>query len=80
MSDIQTNLLKSMCTGLGEGNSNIDKLARKLLVALPAPEMDELKKEVVDQLTQLVSAGQLQIITTGWELGNEFFYICSKKI
>lgn len=80
MSDIQTNLLKSMCTGLGEGNSNIDKLASKLIVDFPEKEMGELKKEVVDQLTQMVSSGQLQIITTGWELGNEFFYICSKKI
>ena len=31
MSDIPTNLLKSMCTGLGEGNSNIDKLTNKLI-------------------------------------------------
>ena len=45
MSDIRTNLLKSMCTGLGEGNSNIDKLASKLIVDFPEKEMGEFKKE-----------------------------------
>jgi hypothetical protein len=80
MSDIQTNLLKSMCTGLGEGNSNIDKLTNKLIADFPEKEPGELKKEILEQLTEMVSSGQLQIVTTGWEIGKEFFYICSKRL
>lgn len=80
MSDIQTILLKSMCTGLGEGNTNIDKLADILKAENPEKEKSELKKQVLDEIKEMVSSGQLQIITTGWEIGNEFFYICSKKL
>lgn len=80
MSDIQTILLKSMCTGLGEGNTNIDKLADILQAENPEKEKSELKKQVLDEIKEMVSSGQLQIITTGWEIGNEFFYICSKKL
>ncbi len=80
MSDIQTILLKSMCAGVGEGNSNIEKLASRLKVEFPEKEISELKKDVLDELKELVASGQLQIITTGWEIGNEFFYICSKRL
>lgn len=80
MSDIQTILLKLMCTGLGEGNTNIDKLADILKAENPEKEKSELKKQVLDEIKEMVSSGQLQIITTGWEIGNEFFYICSKKL
>ena len=80
MSDIQTSLLKSMCTGLGEGNSNIDALASKIKEDFPDIDKAELKGEILDELKGMVSSGQLQIITTGWEFGNEFFYICSKKL
>ena len=75
MSDIQTSLLKSMCTGLGEGNSNIDTLATKLMEEFPDKVKTELKREILDELHEMVSTGQLQIITTGWEFGSEFFYI-----
>lgn len=80
MSDIQTSLLKSMCTGLGEGNSNIDTLANKLKTDFPDKDKAELKADILDELKEMVSSGQLQIITTGWEIGNEFFYICSKRL
>jgi hypothetical protein len=69
-----------MCTGLGEGNSNIDKLTNKLIADFPEKEPGELKKEILEQLTEMVSSGQLQIVTTGWEIGKEFFYICSKRL
>jgi len=80
MSDIQSDLLKSMCTGLGEGNSNIDKLTNQLIIDFPEKEINELKKEVVVELTDMVASGQMQIITNGWEIGKEFFYICSKRL
>lgn len=80
MNDIESLILKSLCTGLGEGNSNIDKLTKHLSEQFPGKDAKELKKEIIDKLGELVASGQMQIITNGWEIGYEFFYICSKRL
>lgn len=80
MNDIENDLLKIMCTGLGEGNSNIGKLSSQLAASYPERAIDDIKKEIVEVLRELVASGQMQIITNGWEIGYEFFYICSKRL
>jgi len=80
MADLQSLLLKYMCTGLGEGNTNIDKLANQFIEDSPDKNKTELKLKILEEIKELVSSGQMQIVTTGWEIGNEFLYICSKKL
>ena len=80
MNDVESLILKSLCTGLGEGNSNIDKLTKQLTEYFPERDTKELKKEIIEKLGEMVSSGQMQIITNGWEIGYEFFYICSKRL
>jgi len=80
MNDIESLILKSLCTGLGEGNSNIDKLTKQLTEQFPEKDVKELKKVIIENLGELVDSGQIQIITNGWEIGYEFFYICSKRL
>jgi len=80
MNDIESLILKSLCTGLGEGNSNIDKLTKQLTEQFPEKDAKDLKKEIIENLGELVDSGQIQIITNGWEIGYEFFYICSKRL
>ena len=80
MNDIESLILKLLCTGLGEGNSNIDKLTKQLTGQFPEKDVKELKKVIIENLGELVDSGQIQIITNGWEIGYEFFYICSKRL
>ena len=80
MSSIIPELLTSLCTGLGEGNTNTDKLTKQILLLNPGIDYNTAKIRVVEALRELKEAGQIQIITTGWELGQEFFYICTKRL
>lgn len=80
MSDLISELLTSLCTGLGEGNTNTDKLTKQILLLNPGMDYNATKIRVVEALRELKGTGQIQIITTGWELGQEFFYICAKRL
>ena len=80
MNNIESMILKNLCTGLGEGNTNVEKLVNRLSENFPDMELKDLKKEIIENLRRLVATGQLQIITTGWDIGYEFFYICSKRL
>jgi hypothetical protein len=78
MKDLTSELLTFLCTGLGEGNINTDKLTKQIILLNPSMDYNATKILIVEALRELKEAGQIQIITTGWELGEEFFYICTK--
>jgi hypothetical protein len=80
MSDLASQLLKALCAGLGEGNTNTDKLTNLILESNPQGDYNRTKSEIVQCLKKLKESGQIQIVTTGWELGQEFFYICAKRL
>ena len=80
MSELASQLLKTLCTGLGEGNTNTEKLTNKILEMDHQREFNSTKIEIVQCLKDLKESGEIQIITTGWELGQEFFYICAKRL
>ena len=80
MSNLISELLTSLCTGLGEGNTNTDKLTKQVLLLNPGMDYNTTKIRVIEALRELKETGQIQIITTGWELGQEFFYICAKRL
>jgi len=80
MSDIMSEMLTLLCTGLGEGNTNTDKLTKQLVLSNPDRDYNKTKLEVLDAIKELKDSGQIQIITVGWELGQEFFYICSNRL
>lgn len=80
MPDLESYLLEKLCTGLGEGNTNTEKLTRMVLESDPNRDYNSAKIEIVECLKELNESGRIQIITTGWELGQEFFYICAKRL
>ena len=80
MIHLVSELVKFLCTGLGEGNTNTEKLTRQLLLANPDWDYNQTKIEVVEALRELKDSGQIQIITVGWELGREFFFICTNRL
>jgi hypothetical protein len=80
MSDLASQLLKTLCTGLGEGNTNTEKLTNMILESDPQRDYNSTKIEIVQCLKELKASGRIQIITHGWELGQEFFYICAKRL
>ncbi|MGH7807043.1 MAG: hypothetical protein ACRENT_03030 [Thermodesulfobacteriota bacterium] len=80
MSDLVSELVRFLCTGLGEGNTNTDKLTKYMVLSDPGRDYNQAKIEIVEALRELKDSGQIQIITTGWELGQEFFYICANRL
>jgi hypothetical protein len=80
MSDLVSELVRFLCTGLGEGNTNTDKLTKQMVLSNPDRDYNQTKIEVVEALRELNQSGKIQIITTGWELGQEFFYICTNRL
>ena len=80
MSDLVSELVRFLCTGLGEGNTNTDKLTKYMVLSDPGRDYNQTKIEIVEALRELKHSGQIQIITTGWELGQEFFYICANRL
>ncbi len=80
MSDLISEFLTALCTGLGEGNTNTDKLIRQILLSNPERDYNRTKIEVIETLRKLKETGQIQIITMGWEFGEEFFYICARRL
>jgi hypothetical protein len=80
MDDLVSELLKILCTGLGQGNTNTEKLTKQILTLNPDRDFNQTKVEVVEALTELRDSGQIQIVTIGWELGQEFLFVCSKRL
>ncbi len=80
MSDLQSEILMLLCKGWDQGNSNTETITKKLMEANPDLEYIDTKIKVVEALTQLRDRGELQIATINWELGDEFFYICTNRI
>lgn len=80
MNDMQSQLLGILCTGLGEGNSNTEKLTKQILAENPDKDFNQTKMEVIETLRELKESGQIQIMTIGWELGQEFLYVCSRRL
>ena len=80
MKDLIPKLLPLLCTGLGEGNTNTDKLTKQILLSEPDRDYNQTKIEIVEALREFKDSGQIQIITIGWELGEEFFYICARRL
>ena len=80
MSDIHTEILHILCKGWDQGNSNTDTITKKLVDAKPERDYDQTKANVVQSLKELQDSGELQIMTMNWELGEEFFYVCTNRI
>ena len=80
MTDLISKLLTFLCTGLGEGNTSTDKLTKQILLTDLDRDYNQTKIEIVETLRELKDSGQIQIITIGWELGEEFFYICARRL
>ena len=80
MNELPSELLKFLCTGVGQGHTNTDKLTKQMLLANPGGDYNRTKVEVVEALKELEESGQIQIVTVGWELGQEFLYICTNRL
>jgi hypothetical protein len=80
MNDLQSEILMILCKGWDQGNSNTDAITNRLLEANPELGYIETKINVVEALKELRDRGELQIVTMNWELGEEFFYICTNRI
>jgi hypothetical protein len=80
MNNLLPELLKFLCTGVGQGHTNTDKLTKQMLLANPDGDYNRTKVEVVEALRELKESGQVQIVTVGWELGQEFLYICTNRL
>lgn len=80
MNDLGEKILKILCRGAGQGNSNTDKLARAIMESNPELDYNQTKIEVVETLRELADRGEIQIMTVNWELGEEFLYVCTNII
>lgn len=80
MNDLRSELLRILCTGLGEGNTNTEKLTRRILAENSDMDPGRTKAEIIETLRELKDEGEIQIVTMGWELGQEFLFICSRRL
>ena len=80
MSDLHSEILILLCKGWDQGNSNTDTVTKRLLEADPGRDYNETKANVVQTLRELQESGAIQIMTMNWELGEEFFYVCTNRI
>lgn len=80
MSELQSEILMLLCKGWDQGNSNTDTITNRLIEANPERAYIETKINVVEALKELRDRGELQIMTMNWELGEEFFYVCTNRI
>jgi len=72
--------MKKVCPLLNKGNSNTDKLTKEVFKSNPDKDYNETKAEIVECLRELKASGQIQILTISWELGQEFLFVCSKRL
>ena len=75
MDNLETELIKILCSGSGQGNTNTNKLTEKILESNPDLEYNKAKIEIVETLRELNDSGEIRIMTLNWELGEEFLYI-----
>ncbi|MCZ6791450.1 MAG: hypothetical protein O7C70_06605 [Candidatus Dadabacteria bacterium] len=75
MNKLETDLLKILCSGSGQGNTNTNKLTEKILESNPDLEYNKAKIEIVETLRELNDSGEIRIMTLNWELGEEFLYL-----
>lgn len=75
MNKLETDLLKILCSGPGQGNTNTNKLTEKILESNPDLEYNKAKIEIVETLRELNDSGEIRIMTLNWELGEEFLYL-----
>lgn len=80
MNDLRSELLRILCTGLGEGNTNTEKLTRRILAENSDMDPGRTKAGIIETLRELKDEGEIQIVTMGWELGQEFLFICSRRL
>ncbi len=80
MNELESELLKYMCKGTGQGNSNTEKLTQRVLESRPGLDYIETKLRVVETLKDLRDKGHIQIVTMNWELGDEFLFICTNIV
>lgn len=80
MYNLNSDILKFLCTGLGEGNSNTTKITKHVVEIHPELEFNEAKIRVVESLKELINNGELQIMTIKWEFGEEFLYVCTNRL
>lgn len=75
MENLAEELLKILKTNVGQGNSNTTKLAEKIVESHPDLDFNRTKIEIVEALRELSDNGRIQILTSNWELGDEFLYL-----
>lgn len=75
MENLAEELLVILKTDVGQGNSNTTKLAEKIIESHPDVDFNRIKIEIVEALRELSDNGRIQILTTNWELGDEFLYL-----
>ena len=75
MNKLETDLLKILCSGSGQGNTNTNKLTEKIIESNSELEYNKTKIEIVETLRELNDSGEIRIMTLNWELGEEFLYL-----
>ena len=75
MNKLETDLLKILCSGSGQGNTNTNKLTEKILESNPDLEYNKAKIEIVETLRELNDSGEIRMMTLTCELGEEFLYV-----
>ncbi|MCK5709884.1 MAG: hypothetical protein KAI07_05035 [Deltaproteobacteria bacterium] len=74
MNKLETDLLKILCSGSGQGNTNTNKLTEKIIESNSELGYNRTKIEIVETLRELNDSGEIRIMTLNWELGEEFLY------
>ena len=75
MNKLETDLLKILCSGSGQGNTNTNKLTEKIIESNSELGYNRTKIEIVETLRELNDSGEIRIMTLNWELGDEFLYV-----
>jgi len=75
MNKLETDLLKILCSGSGQGNTNTNKLTEKIIESNSELGYNRTKIEIVETLRELNDSGEIRIMTLNWELGEEFLYV-----
>lgn len=75
MNKLEPDLLKILCSGSGQGNTNTNKLTEKIIESNSELGYNRTKIEIVETLRELNDSGEIRIMTLNWELGEEFLYL-----
>ena len=79
MSNIISELLTFLCTGLGEGNTNTDKLTNQILLLNPGMDYNTTKIQVVEAIAKRnrTNSDYHNRLGTGTRI---FLYLCKEII